>query len=323
MRRGSASASRRAVRARAQENINELLIEHARQGRRVVRLKGGDPFVFGRGGEELEALARAGINFSVVPGITAATGCAAYAGIPLTHREHAHSVSFVTGHADPRRQRTRLARAGDARSHGGFLHGTRALGPHRGEAARARRPADRPAALIAQGTTREPAGAHRHSRHHSRNAAAGANLQSPALLVVGDVVALHSDSRVVQHRHGGDLFRPREASARRLQVEAHQVSAIAARSRAPRSTPRLNKRDWYLAPPSQRMVTMVWPGPDLPGELDGGGNIDSRRTAEQQSFLAQQAVHETHGFRIRDSQRIVDRRDLRDLPSRGRCRCLR
>jgi uroporphyrin-III C-methyltransferase / precorrin-2 dehydrogenase / sirohydrochlorin ferrochelatase len=174
-----------------QQEINALLIEHANQGKRVVRLKGGDPFVFGRGGEELQALAAARINFSVVPGITAALGAAAYAGIPLTHREHAHSVTFVTGHGQghgPEPDWRALAMPGaTAVFYMGLARLDRIVEMLLANGA----PGTRPAGIVAQGTASDQRVVTA-TLATIRSVAAGANLQAPALLIVGDVVGLHS-----------------------------------------------------------------------------------------------------------------------------------
>ncbi len=176
-----------------QEEINALLIEHARQGRRVVRLKGGDPFVFGRGGEELQALAAAQINFSVIPGITAALGCAAYAGIPLTHRDHAHSVTFVTAHAQnegevPGKEPDWRALAMPGAT-GVFYMGLARLDHIVARLLEHGAPGLRPAAIVSQGTTPQQRVVTA-TLATIRAAASAAELHSPALLVVGEVVAL-------------------------------------------------------------------------------------------------------------------------------------
>lgn len=104
----------------SQEAIESTLIEHAKQGRQVVRLKGGDPFIFGRGGEEIEALAEAGIPFEIIPGVTAALAAASSCGIPLTHREKSSSLVFLTGHEDPDKEETRI-KIREFAGHGGTL----------------------------------------------------------------------------------------------------------------------------------------------------------------------------------------------------------
>lgn len=175
-----------------QARIHALMLEHARAGKRVVRLKGGDGFVFGRGGEELEFLRAHGIDYEVVPGITAALACAAYAGIPLTHRDHAQSVRFVTAHGKD---------ADDGLDWAGFARDRQTLAFYMGvsglERVRARllahgRDANTPCALVENGSRPEqrtilgtldalPALALRHG------------VRSPALLFVGEVAALAAD----------------------------------------------------------------------------------------------------------------------------------
>jgi uroporphyrin-III C-methyltransferase/precorrin-2 dehydrogenase/sirohydrochlorin ferrochelatase len=175
----------------AQQEINDLLIRHASEGRRVVRLKGGDPFIFGRGGEELEALARARIDFSVIPGVTAALGIAAYAGIPLTHRHHAHSVTFVTGHADKNGKEPDWRALAAPGVTAVFYMGLGRLDHIVSELKAAGAPAGRPAALVSQGTLPDQRVIAATLGTLSA-AAARATLESPTLLMVGDVVALQS-----------------------------------------------------------------------------------------------------------------------------------
>ena len=176
----------------AQAWINEQLIEHARAGRRVVRLKGGDPFIFGRGGEELEALVRAGIGYSVVPGITAASACAAYAGIPLTHRDHAQSVCLVTGHGGEGGREPDWRTLAADRATVVFYMGLMRLEHIAARLIGHGAPPDRPAALIAQGTLpgqRVVLG----TLADIAAAARSHGIESPALLVVGEVAALHAE----------------------------------------------------------------------------------------------------------------------------------
>ncbi len=137
-----------------QEEIGERLIEAARAGKSVVRLKGGDPFVFGRGGEEGEALREAGVEFEVVPGITAGVAATAYAGIPVTHRDDASAVAFVTGHEDPEKEESALDWEALARFPGTlvFYMGVKRLADNAAALVEAGRDAEEPAAAVERGT---------------------------------------------------------------------------------------------------------------------------------------------------------------------------
>ncbi|WP_156292675.1 siroheme synthase CysG [Serratia oryzae] len=171
-----------------QEETNRLLVELAQQGKRVVRLKGGDPFIFGRGGEELQVAAAAGIPFQVVPGVTAAAGATAYAGIPLTHRDHAQSVTFITGHCRPDGEGLDWADLARARQTLAIYMGTmKAADISRNLIAHGRE-ANTPVAVISRGTRPDQQvriGALQQLEQLAQQA------PLPALLVIGEVVELH------------------------------------------------------------------------------------------------------------------------------------
>lgn len=177
-----------------QDGINQLLVDAARAGKKVLRLKGGDPFIFGRGGEEIEQLAEAGIPFQVVPGITAASGCAAYAGIPLTHRDHAQSVRFVTGHLKDGTCDLPWSELVHAHQTLVIYMGLTGLPHICDQLIQAGMRADTPVALIEKGTLPEQK-VHVSSLADMPAYVAEREIAAPTLTIIGSVVALHDRLR--------------------------------------------------------------------------------------------------------------------------------
>jgi uroporphyrinogen III methyltransferase / synthase len=234
-----------------QAAITDELIERAQRGQTVVRLKGGDPFVFGRGGEEAEALNAAGVPFEVVPGVTAGVAAPAYAGIPVTHRDAASAVAFVTGHEDPEKPESGLDWDALARFPGTlvFYMGVRAL-PRIAEALIAGgRDPDEPAAVIERGTMagqRTMTSTLRAAPKEAKRAA----LKPPSITVVGPVAALRERLAWFEHRPlAGKTVAVTRARA--------QASELAARLRALGAE--------VVEAPAIRIVPLAGGAPDLDG----------------------------------------------------------
>ena len=183
-----------------QESINTLLANLAQSGKRVARLKGGDPFIFGRGGEEIETLMQQGIAFQVVPGITAASGCAAYAGIPLTHRDHAQSCTFVTGHLKDNSINLNWTQLALPNQTIVVYMGSVGLEVICQSLIKHGSPKDLPIALVEQGTTpsqRVITG----TLQTIPTIVANQKISPPTLIIIGTVVTLHKQLNWFQGEH--------------------------------------------------------------------------------------------------------------------------
>ncbi|PYK48237.1 MAG: uroporphyrinogen-III C-methyltransferase, partial [Verrucomicrobia bacterium] len=210
----------------SQQGINALLIEKAREGKQVVRLKGGDPFVFGRGAEEAQAIADAGIPFEVVPGITSAIAGPAYAGIPMTHRAHNSHVTFFTGHEDPAKAESAIDYAALAKLGGTqvMLMGVERLGSITSEMLKQGVRSDLPVALVRSATTGKQETLTGTLADIAQKAVAS-DFKAPAVAVFGEVVAL---------RDGLNWYEKRPLMGKRIVVTRtrKQASVLSGKLRA-------------------------------------------------------------------------------------------
>ncbi len=244
-----------------QEEIGERLVEAARTGKSVVRLKGGDPFVFGRGGEEGEALHAAGVEFEVVPGVTAGVAATAYAGIPVTHRDDASAVAFVTGHEDPEKIEPALDWEALARFPGTlvFYMGVKRLAENAAALIDGGRDADEPAAAIERGTW---------PGQRTVSATLGTiaevvkseGIGAPALIVVGPVAARREDLAWLERRplHGRRVVVTRaRAQASGLAATLRQLGAEVVELPAIRIEPQLESAEVRRTVESLREYSLI------------------------------------------------------------------
>jgi uroporphyrinogen III methyltransferase/synthase len=286
-----------------QEEIGERLIAAAREGKSVVRLKGGDPFVFGRGGEEGEALRGAGIEFEVVPGITAGVAATAYAGVPVTHRDDASAVAFITGHEDPEKEESALDWEALARFPGTlvFYMGVKRLDDNAAALIAGGRDADEPAAAIERGTM-EGQRTVVATLGTLAEAVEREAVKAPALIVVGPVVERREELAWIERRplHGKRVVVTRaRAQASGLAKRLRGLGAEVVELPAIRIEPRIDRdevKDAVARIGDYRLICVTSPnGAHLLFEALGAAGLDARALSSPPQPKGQVGVSGSEG----------------------------